>query len=429
MAVLVLAGIWFGSTHPLTEPVRLADGTQVRIRSVAVGRELYSPYDSPFARMVAKLPGSLRSAAGRVLPPARPAWIGPPAALGLWLESDGPPSTIQTNAPRESAFLVFLNDGRPFRITASTRTTAQLPDGRYVEGHFFPVPPATIPEVFVSLYYRPSPGGEDPVRELPLATWSIRPRPLPTPTNWVGRPLPQQQISEDLEVVLTKLLINADWLRARNPAMSPTNFLRASPIARFELLHLGRPATNWQVERVSYLNDLSGGNFGNSGAWSNGSNFVQWRSPPWPGQVWKLGVEFTRISGFSNSEQVTFTNLMPGTLRTNPLATVHGTVSTKRIVDSQWDSPGVELEMEFGATRLPARLTLLSVTDAHGTSVQGSRSTWSDTETTFHLEKTSLSNAPFTATFALQIGRVLEFVAEPEVGVPPPPASPPSTGP
>ncbi|MBL9172007.1 MAG: hypothetical protein JNL10_00605 [Verrucomicrobiales bacterium] len=435
VALLALTGIWWESTRPVTEPVRLANGTRVRVRSMVVGRELYSPYDNPLARLVGKLPDPLRSAVGRLFSPAMPAWTGPSDALGLWLESDGLPATTPTAPRRESEFLVFLNDGRPFRIDALARTAIRLPDGRQVEGHFFPMPPATVPEVAVSVFSRPASGRDEPETQSPQTRWTLRPPPRPSPPAWVGMPLPQRQTSEGLEVVLTTLKINADWRQGGNALKTMPSFLRTSPRAQFELWHLGRPATNWQVERVRYLKDASGGKIGDHSAyghfrsWMNGSNYVQWRASLWPGQVWKLGVEFTRVSGFSNTELVTFTNLVPGVPPTNSLSADHGTVVVKRVHAWEGTYSGIDLELGFQPSRLPARLTLLSFTDAKGTSIPGFLNTSGDLDTTYSFERASSSNAPFTATFALQLGRVLEFTAEPEVGVPPPSEPSPAAAP
>jgi len=339
-----------------------------------------------------------------------------PSAMGLWLECDGPPAGARTNSGGpDSSFLLVLNDGRPFRVSAATRTSARLPDGRYVEGHFFPVPPAALPKISAFLYPRPSSGSDDPEEQPPMASWPIGPGPLPAPTNWAGAPLPQRRTSENLEAVLTNLMVNAYSNEAMDMAVSAPHFLQAWASARFELFESGRPAPHWQVERLHSLEDASGGNLGSS-QWQNGSNYVQWRPALWPGHLWKLAVEFTRTSGFATNEMVTFTNLVPGVLQTNRLTTANGTVSAKQVGDSHWDFDEWDLAMAFHATRLPARLTLLSVTDARGSVVRGARSSWSDTETTFRL-RTSPTNAPFTATFALQLGRVLEFVVEPSVGV------------
>ncbi|MBL9172008.1 MAG: hypothetical protein JNL10_00610, partial [Verrucomicrobiales bacterium] len=302
-ASLVVVALWTQSASTVTQPVALPDGTRVRIRSVVVGRDMHSPYDPPLARLAARLPKPLREIVGRVVTPSASIWTGSPLAMGLWLECDGIPDSIRTNTgSAESAYLVTLNDGRPFRVSAMTRSSARLPDGRYVEGHFFPVPPATLPQISVSLFPRPSSGSDDPEVRTPWTQWSVRPRPLPAPTNWVRESLPQRRVSEDLEVVLTNLMVNAYPYEGRDMVVPYSHSLEAWASARFELHHAGRPATNWQVERVSTLLDASGGNFGGSQTWQNGSNYVQWRPVLWPGHLWRLGVEFTRISGFATNE-------------------------------------------------------------------------------------------------------------------------------
>lgn len=419
---LVFAILWKRAASHVTEPVSLPDGTRVHIRSVVVGRQLYSPYDSLLSRLVSKLPGPLRTTLGRAIAPATPVWGGPSLAWGIWLESDVAPNILKTNLGASAfAYLVILNDGRPFRVSAATRTSKLLPDGRYVEGHFFPVPPATISQVSVVLFARPASGSDDPEGSTPLTQWSIHPGPRPPPAPWVGKGLPQRRTSEDLEVVLTNLTVNVATLDRSGSDVPATNAVEAWASARFQLFERGQPAPHWQVERISTLEDASGSNFGGSQTWQNTSNSIQWRPALWPGQLWKLGVEFTRVSGFATNELVTFTNLSFGRVDTNSLTTAHGTVSVKQVGNARWGSDAVEVVLSFQPVRLPARLTFVSAIDAQGNSVRGARSNWSDTETAFHLEKTAFTNGPFTATFALQLGRVLEFMAEPEVGLVPPP--------
>lgn len=430
VVVLGLTAVWIGATRPVTEPVRLADGTRVRIRTVVVGRTMHSPYDSPFARLVGQFPQPLQKALGRIIPPSAPIGTGMPLAMGIWLECEAIPHSIRTNTgSSQSAFLLTLNDGRPFRVSALTQTTARLADGRYVEGHFFPVPPATLPTISVSLFPRPSSGSDDPENRPPLTQWTLHPRPLPTPTNWVGEPLPQRRVSEGLEVVLTNLMVNANPNEGRDMVVPASHVLEAWASARFELFESGHRATHWQVERLSTLEDASGGNLGGSQTWQNGSNYIQWRPVLWPGHLWKLGVEFTRVSGFATNEVVAFTNLVVGESQTKSQTTLNGTVSVLRVGETHWDSHEFDLVLSFQPVRQPARLTLLSVSDARGNPVQGSRSMWSDTETTFRLSGTSPTNGPFAATFALQLGRVLEFTAEPTVWIPTTPGPASSSGP
>ncbi|MFO1461932.1 MAG: hypothetical protein U1G08_21330 [Verrucomicrobiota bacterium] len=415
---LVFVALWKRAASHVTEPVSLPDGTHLHIRSVVVGRRLYSPYDSLVSRFVAKLPGPLRTTVSRVIAPATPVWSGPSQAWGLWLESDAVPTAFRTNrAGLGSAYLVVLNDGRPFRVSAATSTSTSLPDGRFVEGHVFPVPPTSISKISVAVYPRPASGVDDPDPGPPLIRWWIHPGPIPTAAPWVGTPLPQRRTSEDLEVVLTNLVVNVASLDGSGSKDFATNAVDAWVSAGFELFQRGQPAPQWQVERVNSLEDPLGSNFGGSQTWQNGSNYVRWRPALWPGQPWKLAVEFTRVSGFATNELVTFTNLSPGVLDTTPRSTTNGSVTLKQVGDTRWGQASPELVLSFQPVRLPARLTLVSVVDARGNPVQGSRSSWSDSETTFRLERTSYTNGPFTATFALQLGRVLEFLAEPQVGV------------
>lgn len=431
VTALVLAAVWFEANRSVTQPVRLADGTHIRIRSVAVGPEMHSPYDSHLARWVARLPKPIRGTVGRVVAPSPIIWTGMPLSMGIWLECDKAPDLAGTNrGSSDSAFLVLLNDGRPFRVSALTWTVARLPDGRYVEGHFFPMPPATLPQISVSLFPRPASGSLEPEGWIPLTQWSIRPpHPLPKPTNWLKESLPLRRVSEDLEVVLTNLVVNAYPHEGWDMAVPDSLPQDDSASARFELFHAGRPATQWQLERVSSLMDPYGGSFGSALSSQNGSNFVQWSPIPWPGHLWRLGVEFTRISGFASNEIVTFTNLIVGESQPVSKMTVHGGVSVKRVGESHWDYPDFDLVLSFQPVRQPARLTLLSVSDAQGNPVHGTRSSWSDTENTFRLTGSSPTNGPFTATLALQLGTVLEFTAEPKVGTPTPPGQPTSPGP
>ena len=414
MAVVV----FLRPARPVTQPVTLSDGTRVAVGSVRIGREHYSPYDSPFSRLLARLPSSI----GRILKPvisaATPAWSGDAPTLGVWLEWDRPPAVALTNtSPGTTAFLVFLNDGRPFLIGSYQQSVATLRDGRYVEGYFFPVAPSSIPSITIHLYPRPSWGGDEPEERPALAHWDVPALPVPPTVPWVPEPLPQRRTSGDLEVTLQTLVIDARSGQGPGPLVPATLASAAWPFAQFELRQQGLPAPHWQVERIHSIADALGGAGGSFASWSNASNHIRWRWPLWPGQAWKLGVEFTRTTGFESNELVTFTGLDAGTLSTNPAVASTGTVVAKRLRVAPWDSKQrvLELEFNFRAKVAPGRLTFVSATDAQGTPVSGYRLSWANDSTTFRLEKTSISNAPFTVTVALQTGRVVEFLAEPRV--------------
>ena len=176
---LVFVALWKRAASHVTEPVSLPDGTHLHIRSVVVGRRLYSPYDSLVSRFVAKLPGPLRTTVSRVIAPATPVWSGPLPSLGPLVGVGCRSHGVSTNrAGLGSAYLVVLNDGRPFRVSAATSTSTSLPMGALSRDTFSRCLHLDF-KISVAVYPRPASGVDDPDPGPPSSGGGSTPGPIP----------------------------------------------------------------------------------------------------------------------------------------------------------------------------------------------------------------------------------------------------------
>jgi len=148
-----------------------------------------------------------------------------------------------------------------------------------------------------------------------------------TVTNWTPETFPLTKSSGDLEVRVTRLTTGAplpEWY-GRNPAPA-SDLVHQCVHLQFDWRQNGQPATNWFPWLV-WTTDAAGnhvdsairayplqGNYANLPAGKLDGYYYE--PGLWPNEpAWKVRLELTRSSGFTDHEIVTFTNLpvLPGT--------------------------------------------------------------------------------------------------------------------
>ena len=150
--------------------------------------------------------------------------------------------------------------------------------------------------------------------------------------QWAPKPLPDTESDGDLEVTLTRLVAGATTPSWAGGSLVPTNDPANQCVhLNFDFRQNGQSTTNWDPWPVQ-TTDASGnrsrgliyayptnGVYRIWGRMINGSNIP----PPehygmdgyfyqpglWPGQPWKVRLEFIQKSGFRDDEMVTFTNI------------------------------------------------------------------------------------------------------------------------
>lgn len=124
--------------------------------------------------------------------------------------------------------------------------------------------------------------------------------------EWQPEPLPDAQSDGDLSVTLTKCTFGGQGFMFGNMKLPPKDPARKAVSLAFHAEQGGVDATNWQVASVD-TSDATG-NHASLNSWSSsrdqdGNPTMTYQWGLWPEEkAWKLRVEMSRISGFSNDE-------------------------------------------------------------------------------------------------------------------------------
>lgn len=127
---------------------------------------------------------------------------------------------------------------------------------------------------------------------------------------WKADKLPIAQSDGDLEVTLTRLTFGHSGFMGSATSKDAAN---KAVGATFHTVQNGTVVTNWQPVRVE-MSDAAGNQVVNN-SWSNSRNKdgdaeMTFQPSLWPDHApWKLNVEMSRTSGFSDSELWSVTNL------------------------------------------------------------------------------------------------------------------------
>ena len=129
--------------------------------------------------------------------------------------------------------------------------------------------------------------------------------------SWTPESLPDVQSDGDLDVTLTKLVYGVPGFNGGDH--SSKDPMNKAVLAAFHTEQKGVVITNWQPTRIE-TSDATGNHVYNN-SWSNGHDdngdatmTYQWGL--WPDEpAWKLRVEMSRVSGFSDDEMWTAQNV------------------------------------------------------------------------------------------------------------------------
>jgi len=280
-------------------------------------------------------------------------------------------------------------------------------------------------------------------RQRRVATFALRNPAERKFPEWKASPLPVSGRDGDLEFTLTRLVGGIDFRgdfgpdsrgQPRPVERRATNALDSATLAAFRIADKGRALTNWQPVRIEAWDAT--GNYLVNTSWRNEVRddeqrmIYQWGL--WPNEpAWKLRVEFSRTSGFTPQElwtvkglsltnvvpqsqrnfgsasgltPVTETNLMGSTLQIMPLLDRGGSGGP---LDS------VALHIRINPPPSGLRLTLVSVTDETGRSIERSGTSWSNDYYEFGLRNLQ-SKRSLEVTLACHPSRYAEFIARPQ---------------
>ncbi|HEY1717462.1 MAG TPA: hypothetical protein VGH42_04110 [Verrucomicrobiae bacterium] len=256
--------------------------------------------------------------------------------------------------------------------------------------------------------------------------------------KWTPDPLPDTQSDGDLDVTLTRLNYGVAGFNRGN-GVSRNDPMSKAVLAAFHTEQKGVVVTNWQPVRIE-TSDATGNHAENNG-WSNGRDdngdatmTYQWGL--WPDEpAWKLRVEFSKQSGFSDDEIWTVQNVPVNPGSQQDLWN-YGRNNQARAAFAETTLNGIHLKLfpviqftdenpgdgeKRGGFRVEGdqpldgmQLTLVKATDDQGRDVQSwSGQGWGGNSR--QLQFQNLRNAKsLNLTIALHKSRFVEFTVKPE---------------
>ncbi|MFM7099871.1 MAG: hypothetical protein ACKO3N_01710 [Verrucomicrobiota bacterium] len=410
-----------------TQKVQLPDGTVLQLVSAQYGTRHMDPLAPLWEQLLGQLPPRLVQLTRLPLRSVRTPGATNPV-LSCWLATPRP-----ATGPIQPLFGLMVGDdhGDFAMADVASSWTRSTPDGRNIEGSFFPVFPRRARELRLRLYDQPWGDGKllhefripNPVVALAA--------PLPPP--WPPAPPPVTASHGDLEATLQSLEVLPETTHR-----PPNDRVRRDGRVEFTLRQSGQPTTNWVAYHVVSLSDASG-NQGDGNAWTHGWNdgraYNQFSSGALPsGEPWDLEVEFCQRSGF-RTEQLWEARVPLGTaegkLDPMPRGTLAGqpvaVVEAKR---PSWDRdnsrPTRVLEMVVEASGKPdARrwhLTIARAADSTGRDITANQWHGTDERRTFSFQvSTNATWVDLAITYVP--GRPMTFRAEPTLRTNPAPAA------
>jgi len=254
--------------------------------------------------------------------------------------------------------------------------------------------------------------------------------------KWTPDPLPNMQSDGDLEVTLTKLVADAQSPYNRGNGVPKNDPINKSVQIAFDIQQKGRSVTNWHPVRAE-TSDAAGNHVT---GWvndnrQNGEPSVMYQPGLWPDEpAWKLRLEFSRTSGFSDDEVWAVTNVpvQPGTQQdvwnnfgnsdrktAFAAATVNGIhLKLFPAIQYQDQNQGGGQSVSFAIKADPdpesegMRVTVLKATDDQGHVLQNRGSSWGGGNYQFQYSN-ARNVKTLNLTLVLHKSRFVEFTVKP----------------
>jgi hypothetical protein len=209
-------------------------------------------------------------------------------------------------------FIVYDQANTACGVSTWPSTQLQINNTATIMGYMFNAYPRWDRSMIIHVIPG-GPGGQRVAKELFVIS---NPKPVPVP-KWTPESLPDTQSDGDLAVTLTKLVAGAQMPLPRGDVPQTDPFNKCVQLD-FEFQQKGQSMTNWRPMRV-VTSDATGNSLQSliNPYYQNGqSSGVFYEPGLWPDEpAWKLRVEFSRTSDFSDNEIWSVTNVPvhPGT--------------------------------------------------------------------------------------------------------------------
>jgi hypothetical protein len=285
---LVIAGVAVDAFLWLRKPqvITLAGGTKLTLLSATYGKHHVAPK--------IKIAGKLTRGNGAQLD-------SPNDALVVWIEAEHKANQYPNYQ------LTIYDKANTACVGTYQSAQSQINNKVHIMGYLFNAYPRWDSSMIVHVTSNDS-GGQRVAKEHFVIS---NPKRASVP-QWTTEPLPDTQSDGDLSVTLTKLVAGAQSPYNRGNGVAKNDPLNKCVQLDFDFQQKGQSVTNWRPVRV-VTSDAAGNSLQGwiNPYYQNGqTSGYQYQQGLWPDEpAWKLRVEFSRASGFSDDEMWSVTNV------------------------------------------------------------------------------------------------------------------------
>jgi hypothetical protein len=286
----IAVGVFLWSSKP--QVITLKDGTKLTLVGVTYGRHHVPPK--------IKIAGRSSRGNGAQMDSTND-------TLVVWIEAEHKPNQYPNFE------LAVYDKADTACATSSMRTQSQVKDGVDVMGFRLDAFPRRDAKMILRVMSYGQRGQQVSKEQFVVSNPAGR-----SYAKWAADPIPDTQSDGDLSVTLTKLVAGAQSPYNRGNGVTKNDPLNKCVQFDFDFQQKGQSVTNWRPVRV-VTSDAAGNSIQ---GWIN-SNYQNgqptgyfYQQGLWPDEPsWKLRVEFSRSSGFSDDEVWAVTNVpvQPGT--------------------------------------------------------------------------------------------------------------------
>jgi len=423
-SILTVLALGAGAFWWLTRPqvIVFSDDSKLTLLGVDYGKRHVPP--------TVKVPASTNRASARRS--GNGSFTTESNALVVWFKIQHPPDET-----RSYHFFIYDPDGKACTSSENTHRVrnTERETGMDVIGAEFDA----FPRRFGKLLVRAQtwiPGGSE---DIPPKKVRIANPVHATFPAWNGDPLPATRSDDNLSVTFKEFVtgVSLSYLRDQD---NPDDAVNKASRVVFHVDSDGKPANNWSVGNYD-LYDATGNHvrgYANNDPPKDGDTAAILPSGLWPGEPWKVRLEFSKKSGYDDSELWTIQNIPVTPGREQDYWSYINRNSRTNVPFAETDRNGIHLKI-FGAKQFtdanpnsdrqgvvvvqarPApkdgwELVLVGITDAQ-TNVVESRSSSSSYDSTMASHGYGMSDLSgvtnITVTLALHKHRSVEFTVKP----------------
>jgi hypothetical protein len=409
---VLIAGIAVGAFLWLSKPqvITLSDGTKLTLIGVTHGKHHVAP-------KIKIAGGRARGGAARI--------DSTNDTVVVWIEAEHKPNQYPNYQ------LMVYDKANTACVSTYSRTQSQIKTGVEIQGFMLDAYPRWDRKMVLRVMSYGQRGRQVSKEQFVVsnpARGSFR--------KWTPDPLPNTQSDGDLDVTLTKLVADAQSTLNRGNGVTRNDPINKGVQLDFDIQQKGQAVTNWRPVRAE-TSDAAGNHVT---GWvndyrQNGEPSVFYQPGLWPDEpAWKLRLEFSRTSGFSDDEVWTVANVpvQPGSQQdvwnyrnsggaksAFAEATVNGihlklfpAIQFKDQNQGGGQSVSFTIKADPDPEAQGMRLTLLKVSDDQGHDLQNRNSSWGGGNYQFGFP--NARNAKMlNITLALHKSRFVEFTAKP----------------